>query len=188
MNLWSVTAMGIGAMVGAGIFALLGRSRAGGRRRDLFIVHTRRLRGRSVGIFLRETCGALSRCRWPGNLFQSGIWQKSAVGRRCRLIYLLTIAATIALVAKAFGAYAAQLAFGDTNPLWISGFASAITILAVLLNISDSRTRRQSRDIARGDKARDPRHPYACRNIRHDEPCADRARCPYLRQSSAVSD
>jgi amino acid transporter len=26
MNLWSVTAMGIGAMVGAGIFALLGQA------------------------------------------------------------------------------------------------------------------------------------------------------------------
>jgi amino acid transporter len=54
------------------------------------------------------------------------------------LIYLLTIAATIALVAKAFGAYAAQLAFGSTNVLLINAFASGLTIIAVLLNIATS--------------------------------------------------
>jgi amino acid transporter len=54
------------------------------------------------------------------------------------LIFALTIAATIALVAKAFGAYAAPLVFGHTSALWVSAFASGITILLVLLNVAGS--------------------------------------------------
>ena len=54
------------------------------------------------------------------------------------LAYLLTIAASIALVAKAFGAYAAALAFGDANSFWIDASASSLTILLVLLNIAGS--------------------------------------------------
>ena len=54
------------------------------------------------------------------------------------LTYLITIAATIAMVAKAFGAYAAALGFANASPLWIDAFASGITILLVLLNIADA--------------------------------------------------
>jgi len=135
MNLWSVTAMGIGAMVGAGIFALLGEVAlvAGSETYISFIL------GGFVAILSGYSYAKLA-ARYPdaGGL-DTYFNQAFGVGRlsgTLTLIYLLTIAATIALVAKAFGAYAAQLAIGSTNVLWINAFASGLTILAVLLNIA----------------------------------------------------
>jgi amino acid transporter len=138
MNLWSVTAMGIGAMVGAGIFALLGQVAlaAGDETYVSFIL------GGFVAVLSGYSYAKLA-ARYPDaggpEVYFNRAFGRSRLSATLSLIYLLTIAATIALVAKAFGAYAEPLAFGDTNPLWISGFASAITILAVLLNIIGSR-------------------------------------------------
>jgi amino acid transporter len=54
------------------------------------------------------------------------------------LIYMFTIAVTIALVAKAFGGYAAPLVLGHPNRLWVDVFASAIIILLAFLNMRGS--------------------------------------------------
>jgi amino acid transporter len=137
MNLWSVTAMGIGAMVGAGIFALLGEVAlvAGDDSYISFIL------GGFVAILSGYSYAKLA-ARYPdsGGLdtYFNEAFGPGRLSGTLSLIYLLTIAATIALVAKAFGAYAAQLAFGNTNALLINSFASGLTIVAVLLNIATS--------------------------------------------------
>jgi amino acid transporter len=137
MNLWSVTAMGIGAMVGAGIFALLGQVAlaAGDETYIAFVL------GGIVAVLSGYSYAKLA-ARYPDaggpEVYFNQAFGKKRLSATLSLVYLLTIAATIALVAKAFGAYAEPLAFGGTNPLWINGFASAITILAVLLNVVGS--------------------------------------------------
>jgi hypothetical protein len=53
-------------------------------------------------------------------------------------MYLLTLAVTIALVAKSFGAYATRLFIGDGgSTIYISVFASGIVILLTLINVSN---------------------------------------------------
>jgi amino acid transporter len=137
MNLWSVTAMGIGAMVGAGIFALLGEVAlvAGDATYVSFIL------GGFVAILSGYSYAKLA-ARYPdaGGLdtYFNEAFGPGRLSGTLSLIYLLTIAATIALVAKAFGAYAAQLAFGGANVLLINAFASGLTVVAVLLNIATS--------------------------------------------------
>ena len=137
MNIWSVTAMGIGAMVGAGIFALLGEVAlvAGDETYVSFIL------GGFVAILSGYSYAKLA-ARYPdaGGLdtYFNEAFGAGRLSGTLSLIYLLTIAATIALVAKAFGAYATELAFGSTDVVWINAFASALTILAVLLNIATS--------------------------------------------------
>jgi len=137
MNVWSVAAMGVGAMVGAGIFALLGVVGlvAGDETYISFLL------GGVVAVLSGYTYAKLA-ARYPdaGGLtaFFHRAFGTGRLSGTLSLTYLITIAVTIALVAKAFGAYAAPLAFGHTNPLWVNAFASAITIVLVLLNIADS--------------------------------------------------
>jgi amino acid transporter len=137
MNLWSVTAMGIGAMVGAGIFALLGvvGLLAGEETYLSFLL------GGVVAVLSGYSYAKLA-ARYPdaGGLVEyfDEAFGTGRLSGTLSLTYLLTIAVTIALVAKTFGAYAAPLAFGDANALWINAFASGITIILVLLNIAGS--------------------------------------------------
>ncbi|MGB7438232.1 MAG: amino acid permease [Candidatus Acidiferrum sp.] len=137
MNMWSVAAMGVGAMVGAGIFALLGLVGlvAGNETYISFLL------GGVVALLSGYTYAKLE-ARYPdaGGL-TAYFHQAFGTGRSSgtlSLTYLITVGVTIAMVAKAFGAYATPLAFGNTNPLWVNAFASTITILLVLLNIADS--------------------------------------------------
>ena len=135
MNLWSVTALGIGAMVGAGIFAVLGQTAllAGNQSFVSFI----------LGGVVAALCGysyAKLACRYPDAGGISTYFDEAfGAGRTSgtlSLIYLFTIAATIALVAKAFGAYAAPLLFGNANRIWVDLFASTLVIVLAVLNMS----------------------------------------------------
>jgi len=110
MNLWSVAALGIGSMVGAGIFALLGQAAviAG---RDIFLSF---LLGGIIALLSGHTFGRLA-ARYPGRgglvdylaeAFPTGI-----AARTLSLVYLLTLIVTVAVVGKSFGAYGARLLF-----------------------------------------------------------------------------
>jgi len=134
MNMWSVAAMGVGAMVGAGIFALLGVVGlvAGNETYISFLL------GGVVALLSGYTYAKLD-ARYPDaggiTAYFHEAFGKGRLSGTLSLTYLLTTAATIAMVAKAFGSYATALAFGNTNQVWINVFASGITIVLVLLNI-----------------------------------------------------
>jgi amino acid transporter len=137
MNLWSVTAMGIGAMVGAGIFALLGQAAlvAGSYTYASFILG-------GVVACLSGYSYAMLAIRYPdaggvSTYFDHAFGPRQLSGT-LSLVYLITIAVTIALVAKAFGAYAASLAFGNSSRLWVDIFASSLIIVMTLLNVLGS--------------------------------------------------
>jgi amino acid transporter len=137
MNLWSVTALGIGAMVGAGIFALLGQAAvvAGGQTYIAFII------GGAIALLSGYSYAKLA-ARYPDagaiTAYFDHAFGTGPLAGTLSLVYLLTLIATVAMVAKAFGAYATSLIVGGANFLWIDGFASAIVILLVLLNIAGS--------------------------------------------------
>ena len=135
MNLWSVTSLGIGAMVGAGIFAVLGQTAllAGKETYISFI----------LGGCVAALCGysyAKLAYRYPDaggiSTYFDEAFGTGRLAGTLSLIYLITIAATVALVAKAFGVYAAALVIGDAKWIWVDVFASGLVIVLALLNFA----------------------------------------------------
>ncbi len=138
MNVWSVAALGIGSMVGAGIFALLGQAAlvAGAETYLAFCI------GGVIALLSGYSFASLA-TRYPkaGGIteyFDEGFGIGPLAGT-LSLIYLLTLIGSVAMVAKAFGAYAAPLCFGASHLLIVDGFASASVVAFFLLNLSRSR-------------------------------------------------
>ena len=137
INLWSVTALGIGSMVGAGIFALLGQAAmaAGSETYVAFIL------GGFIALLSGYSYAKLAAC-YPeagglASYFDHAFGSERSSG--ClSLMYLITIASAIALLAKAFGSYAAALAGLGDGQIWIDLFASGIFVILVLLNFASS--------------------------------------------------
>ena len=128
MNLWGVVALGVGSMIGAGIFALLGQATliAG---KDVLLSF---LAGGVIALLAGSSFARLS-ARYPG---QGGLidylaeaFPGSLFARTMSLVYLVTLVVTVAVVGKSFGAYAAQLAFGAPAG---SVAADVLTVLMVL--------------------------------------------------------
>jgi len=137
MNLWSVTALGIGAMVGAGVFAVMGQvaMEAGDQTYIAFIVGglIAALSGYSyavLAVHFPETGGV--------SAYFDKAFGTARVSGTLSLVYMFTIAVTVALVAKAFGGYAAALFLGRSDTLTVNLFASSVVILLALLNIFGS--------------------------------------------------
>ena len=126
MTIWSFTSLGIGSMVGAGIFALLGQATliAG---REVFLSF---LIGGVIALLSGYSFARLS-ARYPsrGGLidYLAEAFPHGIFAGTLSLVYLITLIVTIAVVGKSFGAYAAQLVFGGA-----AGHATA-TLLAVLM-------------------------------------------------------
>ena len=137
LSLWSVSALGIGAMVGAGIFALLGQAAlvAGSETYVAFLLGgvVAALSGYSYAKLAAHYPDAGGLTAYFDTAFGTG-----RVAGTLALIYLITLAATVAMVAKAFGAYAAPLIGGDGSQLWINVYASGIVIILTMLNIVGS--------------------------------------------------
>ena len=138
MNLWSVTAWASARWSAPGIFALLGvvALSAGDETYISFLL------GGGVAVLSGYSYAKLA-TRYPDAGGIATFFDKAfGAGRlsgTLSLIFLLTIAATIGMVAKAFGAYAATLAFGHSDELWVNAFASGVTIMLVLLNVAGSK-------------------------------------------------
>jgi amino acid transporter len=139
IGLFGVAAIGIGSMVGAGIFALLGQA-AVAAGRDVYASFL-------IAGLIAFLCGlsyARLAVRYPSNggiaeylrlAFPSGL-----VARSLTLVYYMTLLITVAIVAKAFGNYATGLLFGEHGRPWLpSLFAAGIVIVLALLNLAGSR-------------------------------------------------
>ncbi|NOJ79620.1 amino acid permease [Myxococcus xanthus] len=133
MSIWAVSALGIGSMVGAGIFALLGQAAL------LVGPHTWfafALAG--VVTLLSGYSYARLSSRYPSSggitlFFEEG-FGRGLVSGTLSLIYLVTLVISIAMVAKTFGAYATRLFLPSGGHFWFSIFGSAIVILLSVLN------------------------------------------------------
>ncbi|MEZ8143284.1 amino acid permease [Enterovibrio norvegicus FF-162] len=138
ISLWGVVALGIGSMVGAGVFALLGQI-AVNVRGDTWIVFV--LAG-IAALFSGYSYARLS-AKFPS---RGGVTDFFALGmgsprieRALACLYLITLVLTLALVAKAFGAYAARVVHQPDHSDWVNLYATGIMILLTIVNLMGSK-------------------------------------------------
>ncbi len=136
LSLWSVVALGVGSMVGAGIFALLGLvgAKAGSAAWISFLVSgvVALLAGYSYAKLIATfpSSGGIVEflARGLGNGVAAGTFS---------LLYYVTLVIGSAMVAKAFGAYADRLLFsGDGQGfVWADACASLLVIVLAVVNV-----------------------------------------------------
>lgn len=137
MSLWSVTSLGIGAMVGAGIFALLGQAVtiAGGATFVAFLL---------AGVVAQLSGYSYARlaARYPdsGGLtaFLDAGFGRGQLSGTVSVMFLVTLAISIAMVARGFGAYATALFVPGGGGHWVDIFACAIVLFFVVLNAASA--------------------------------------------------
>lgn len=139
IGFWSAVSMGIGAMVGAGIFALLGEASAisGSAVYISFII------GGIIALFSGYSLGKLG-ARYPsaGGIIEY-LTQSYGVGLFTGTMGIMLYFAAIvslSLIAKAFGNYAVTfLPANDKSALFHHIFAIGIIILFVLINLKGAK-------------------------------------------------
>ncbi len=139
IGFWSAVSMGIGAMVGAGIFALLGEASAisGSAVYISFII------GGIIALFSGYSLGKLG-ARYPSS---GGIIEYLSqaygvgffTGTMGVMLYFAAIV-SLSLIAKAFGNYAATfLPVTENLKTWNFLFSSGIILLFVLINLEGAK-------------------------------------------------
>ncbi len=135
IGLWSAVAMGIGAMVGAGIFALLGEASAISGS----AVYISFVAGGVIALLSGYSLGRLG-ARYPSSggiveylsqAFGTGYF----TGTMSVILYLAAVV-SLSLIARAFGNYAATFFPRHEHvPLVQNGFAVGIVVFFVLVNL-----------------------------------------------------
>ena len=134
MGFWSAVLLGVGAMVGAGIFALLGQAGAAvGSAVWISFVY-----GGIVAALSGYSLGRLG-ARYPsaGGLVEYLVqaWGGGVLaGAGAMLLYLAGLLA-LSLIAKAFGSYACALLLGETEPWLVNALAIAVVAVFMLVNL-----------------------------------------------------
>lgn len=135
VSFWSAVAMGIGAMVGAGIFALLGQAGliAGSAVWLSFIA------GGIIALFSGYSMGRLG-ARFPsaGGLVEylvQGYGEGVFSGAISIMMYVSSLV-SIALVARTFGSYAYELLPSGFAHLWVEVFTAGIVLLFMAINLN----------------------------------------------------
>lgn len=138
IGLWSAVSMGIGAMVGAGIFALLGEASAisGSAVYISFII------GGIIALFSGYSLGKLG-ARFPSaggiveylsQAYGTGFF----TGSMSIMLYFAAIV-SLSLIAKAFGNYAATFLPQANLGLWRHAFTTGIIVLFVIVNLGGAK-------------------------------------------------
>ncbi|MCF6253627.1 MAG: APC family permease [Thiomicrorhabdus sp.] len=138
IGFWSAVAMGIGAMVGAGIFALLGEASAisGSAVYISFII------GGIIALFSGYSLGKLG-ARYPSS---GGIVEYLSqaygigffTGTMSIMLYFSAIV-SLSLIAKAFGNYAVTFLPDGFSHQWHHYFSIGIVLLFVLINLKGAK-------------------------------------------------
>ena len=138
IGFWSAVSMGIGAMVGAGIFALLGEASAisGSAVYISFIL------GGIIALFSGYSLGKLG-ARYPAaggiveyltQAYGSGMF----TGSMSIMLYLAAIV-SLSLIAKAFGNYAVTFMAANVSHLWHYFYSVSIVVLFVFINLKGAK-------------------------------------------------
>jgi amino acid transporter len=139
VSFWAAVSLGVGAMIGAGIFALLGEAGAisGNAVYLSFII------GGVIALFSGYSLGKLG-ARYPSSggiveyLAQS--WGTGMFTGSMSIMLYLAALVSLSLIAKTFGSYASTLLSGDTpSPLWRHIFSTGIIVLFALINLKGAR-------------------------------------------------
>lgn len=139
VSFWSAVAMGIGSMVGAGIFALLGQAGAIASS----AVYISFLIGGGIALLSGYSLGRLG-ARYPaaGGLVEylvQGYGPGLFSGALSVMMYISALVA-VSLVARTFGSYAFALLPSGQSRLWIEGFSGGIILVFMLVNLEGPRT------------------------------------------------
>ncbi len=137
MGVWTSASMGIGAMIGAGIFALLGQvaSLTGSYTPMLFVT------GAVISILTGYSYARLG-IRYPSS---GGVAEYLVQGFTSRYVagvltvmYYLSIVIGMAMVARAFGTYAAAMTPSGAHSIWTPIFTAAIVMTLAIVNAAGS--------------------------------------------------
>jgi amino acid transporter len=136
MSVLGATVLGIGAMIGAGIFALLGEAGAiaGAAVWMSFLL------GAVVTSLLAYTCAKLG-MRYPSSgglitFLVEGFGKGRVVGICSWLGYISAMVITCSLVAVSFGSYATSLFIGDDAESWWNNvFTTLLIVVMVVINM-----------------------------------------------------
>ncbi len=139
IGFWSAVSMGVGAMVGAGIFALLGEASAisGSAVYISFII------GGVIALFSGYSLGKLG-ARYPssGGIIEY-LSQSYGVGfftGTMGIMLYFSAVVSLSLITKAFGNYAATfLPASEESQIWHHFFSVGIIILFVLINLKGAK-------------------------------------------------
>jgi amino acid transporter len=133
MNLWSATSIGVGAMIGAGIFALIGIAVeiAGPLAYLAFVIAgvSALLTSYSVAKLAVQFPTKGGRVEFLNRGYGTGVFSGAL-----NLIMWMGYAIVTSLYARAFGQYATALVRLEDSTPWLHVFASAIVVLFVLIN------------------------------------------------------
>ena len=151
MTLFAAAALGVGAMIGAGIFALMGEVRAiaGSATWISFLI--------AGGVaFLSGYSMARLGARYPaaGGIVEyltQGYGVGLVSGALSILLYISALVA-LAMVAKTFGSYAVAMMPVDASPTWVNGLADLVIITFVLINLEGAREVARSEGLIVGIK------------------------------------
>jgi amino acid transporter len=138
IGFWSAVSMGIGAMVGAGIFALLGEASAisGSAVYLSFIL------GGVIALFSGYSLGKLG-ARYPAaggivEYLSQAYGTGKFTGSMSIILYFSAIV-SLSLIAKAFGNYAITLLPAGVSHLWHYFFSTGIVLLFVVINLNGAK-------------------------------------------------
>lgn len=139
VTFWSAVAMGIGAMVGAGIFALLGQAGAIASS----AVYLSFLIAGGIALLSGYSMGRLG-ARYPaaGGIVEylvRGFGAGRFSGAMSLMLYIAALV-SISLVARTFGAYADALLPGSAPKFMVEVFSGAIVMLFMLINLAGARS------------------------------------------------
>lgn len=139
VSFWSAVAMGVGSMVGAGIFALLGQAGVIASS----AVYLSFLIGGGIALLSGYSMGRLG-ARYPaaGGLVEYLIqgWGAGLFSGALSVMMYISALVAVSLVARTFGAYAFALLPSGQSRLWIPAISGAIILVFMLVNLNGPRT------------------------------------------------
>jgi amino acid transporter len=137
MTLTAAISMGVGAMVGAGIFALMGEAGAGAGS----AVYISFILGGIVSLLSAYSYAKLG-VRYPssGGIVEYLVrgYGSGYITGIVSLILYFSVVVVMGMVAKAFGAYAVALVARSSSELWVNVFASTMVLSLTLINFIGS--------------------------------------------------
>ena len=136
-GLWSAVFLGIGSMVGAGIFVLLGE--AGAIAGNLVWISF--IFGGLIALLSGYSLAKLATA-YPsrGGIVEYLVqcYGEGVFSGSLSVLFYLSAMVAIAMVAKTFGIYAAMMVIGADSVLWSNLFAIGILLLFMLINLAGS--------------------------------------------------
>ncbi len=136
-GLWSAVFLGIGSMVGAGIFVLLGE--AGAIAGNLVWISF--IMGGIIALLSGYSLAKLATV-YPsrGGIVEYLVqcYGEGVFSGSLSVLFYLSAMVAIAMVAKTFGTYAAMMSVGENDPLWANSYAIGILLLFMIINLAGS--------------------------------------------------